>query len=710
MRKLQKQQDKRNTQKQILSRMTALLVGLVCCLTMVLGQGQVVKGASPVIDTTKKGSITIHKYEYNNTDGEEGNGEAGQTVPVGATALDGVGFTLYVLNDYDTAEEIKAYYSSSNTITLNTTDYYTYNSATDTYTAKTGAGTGKVTLRETEKTTASGVLTFSDLPVGIYLVVETGAPAKVTKKEPPFLVSIPMTKPTGDGWNYDVHVYPKNKTTVAGVKLKKTDTTGTIALEGAHFVLQVETATPGEYKTVDEDANGTAIGATVEGIDHVLTTQSGGLIEVNNLAPGTYRFVEVGVGNNYGYIMDGSKSYPFKVDTNGKILDTSDNEIKTEPHITVKNEKPDVEKKVLKKGGDVGTPGNWVDDANYSIGDTVTYQVMVDVPSNVASLKEFKIKDTPSGIKYDSMVRVEYSTDGGTSYSPLTESTHYKATVNGDGFELELTSGGRTAVSNSTGSKIRLRYEAIVQNAAVSTEAGNVNRVDLIYEDKILPEDQDDGNPNPTTKPSDPNSEYKIEDETVVHCFQLDIKKTGADGITTLKDVKFDLYVRDDSNGTVAGDDAKALGLDNTPGVKWRKVNPTVIATNSSGQASIAGLSAGTYYLVETETATGYNLLSKPVKLEIESTSSTSWALNTPAPLIYDKKGTATTTITHSMKVDGGAAQDNLIVNIKNSKGFTLPKTGGAGGFLLTLIGCGVMILGIVLFHKSRDNKKEEAA
>lgn len=706
MRKLQKQQDKRNTQKQILSRMTALLVGLVCCLTMVLGQGQVVKGASPVIDTTKKGSITIHKYEYNNTDGEKGNGEAGQTVPVGATALDDVGFTLYVLNDYDTADEIKAYYSSSNTTTLEPTSYYTYNSTTDTYTAKTGAGTGKVTQKKTG-TTASGVLTFSDLPVGIYLVVETSSPAKVTKKAEPFLVSVPMTNSIQAGWNYDIHVYPKNKTTKGGIKLKKTDASGNPLTKSVSFVLQSDLDNDGVYETVTQNADGDAIGIEDATFSKIFNTTDG-ILEITNLAPGKYRFIEVSVGDNFGYILDGEKKYPFEINSDGTTnLALSPND---GTYITVKNEKPDVEKKVLKKGGDVGTPGDWVDDANYSIGDTVTYQVMVDVPSNVASLKEFKIKDTPSGIKYDSMVRVEYSTDGGTSYSPLTEITHYKATVNGDGFELELTSDGRTAVSNSTGSKIRIRYKAIVQNAAVSTEAGNVNRVDLIYEDKILPENQDDGNPNPTTKPSDPNSEYKIEDETVVHCFQLDIKKTGADGTTKLQDVEFDLYVRDDSSGTVAGDDAKALGLDNTPGVKWRKVNPTVIATNSSGQASIAGLSAGTYYLVETKTATGYNLLSKPVKLEIESTSSTSWAPNTPAPLIYDKNGTATTTITHSMKVDGGAAQDNLTVNIKNSKGFTLPQTGGAGGFLLTVIGCGVMILGIVLFHKSRDNKKEEAA
>ena len=63
-------------------------------------------------------------------------------------------------------------------------------------------------------TDENGILQFSDLPLGMYLVTETNAPQGVITGQP-FLVYLPMTVDSdGDGvldnWNQDVHVYPKN--------------------------------------------------------------------------------------------------------------------------------------------------------------------------------------------------------------------------------------------------------------------------------------------------------------------------------------------------------------------------------------------------------------------------------------------------------------------------------------------------------------------
>jgi len=61
--------------------------------------------------------------------------------------------------------------------------------------------------------------TWSDLQMGLYLVVETTKPDDATAPIVPFLVTVPMTNPTesapsaGDQrttWNYAVHAYPKN--------------------------------------------------------------------------------------------------------------------------------------------------------------------------------------------------------------------------------------------------------------------------------------------------------------------------------------------------------------------------------------------------------------------------------------------------------------------------------------------------------------------
>ena len=62
-------------------------------------------------------------------------------------------------------------------------------------------------------TNAQGTATItgnSKLPMGIYLVQEIDNPA-VDIKAADCLVSLPLTNPAGDGWIYDVHIYPKNQ-------------------------------------------------------------------------------------------------------------------------------------------------------------------------------------------------------------------------------------------------------------------------------------------------------------------------------------------------------------------------------------------------------------------------------------------------------------------------------------------------------------------
>lgn len=62
------------------------------------------------------------------------------------------------------------------------------------------------------ETSNTGVSTATTLPIGLYLVVETKVPEEVHTTTDPFFVSLPMTDATGDHWNYDVTVYPKNQT------------------------------------------------------------------------------------------------------------------------------------------------------------------------------------------------------------------------------------------------------------------------------------------------------------------------------------------------------------------------------------------------------------------------------------------------------------------------------------------------------------------
>ena len=73
-----------------------------------------------------------------------------------------------------------------------------------------------------DPTNEVGKTSAKNLPVGLYLLVETKVPEMVTSTTNPFFVSLPMTTVTGNdnsasqnggtAWNYDVVVYPKQET------------------------------------------------------------------------------------------------------------------------------------------------------------------------------------------------------------------------------------------------------------------------------------------------------------------------------------------------------------------------------------------------------------------------------------------------------------------------------------------------------------------
>ena len=74
-------------------------------------------------------------------------------------------------------------------------------------------------------TDAYGKTGASNLPLGLYLVVETAVPEMVTSTTDPFLVSVPMTSVNGtnatDGgtrWMYDITLYPKNLTGIPSLE------------------------------------------------------------------------------------------------------------------------------------------------------------------------------------------------------------------------------------------------------------------------------------------------------------------------------------------------------------------------------------------------------------------------------------------------------------------------------------------------------------
>ena len=595
---------------------------------------------TPSTITKKSGSITIHKYEYNGKEEIKGTGSEKDKAPDGAKALEDVGFTIYKVAD---EKDLEKYYSINPTALPSVKDY------------TTEKGEIKGTKVGDEITTdKDGIAKFENLALGFYVVVETKTPDKVTTAINPFLVSVPMTTTDGENWLYDVHVYPKNKTTYGGVTLEKQGNTKEDKLAGVTFVLQKKTGDTWTDVTTSE-RDGKAL---------TLVTDENGKISVDGLSQGTYRFIETDRGDNYGYIMDGETTYKFVVGADGQI--TYNGETKKDITITVKNEKPALTKEVKDR-----TKDEWKQDSDYNVGDRVPYKITVKVPSNITKLKYFTVTDTPKNLKDDvSTVEVKVKDE-----NTAVEEKAYTVAEAENGFTVTFHPEKMTSYA---GKELVITYSAELLSTAKTTIEGNSNTAKLEYSNKILP---DTGNPGKDT----------IEDKAIVYTFKLNIiKKANSAKGAALGGVKFDLYkeVPKETEGTVTPEKVKEAGLDTSK--TWLKVASDLTTDSEKGEVSCSGLANGTYYLVETKTVEGYNLLKAPVEvnLKVEYVTTT-------------ENGVTTTKFAENNEPSNGTHSETII----NKNGFQLPTTGGMGTLLFSVIGVIVMIAAAFILLKGR--KKE---
>lgn len=617
------------------------------------------------IDTTKTGSITIHKYEYNESGGEAGTGETTDVnkVPSDAKALEGAGFTIYKVADID---DLAKYYNANPESLPSVDDYLTDGEI----------NASKVLETKSEvKTDNAGIAKFDNLALGFYVVVETTTPDKVTTPVKPFIVSVPMTTKDGDNGLYDVHVYPKNKTTYGGVTLEKTGKDGT-KLEGVTFILQKQNGSSWVNVTKNENT----------GDDLTLKTDKDGRITVEGLSQGKYRFIETDRGTNNGYIMDGATVYEFTVTADGKIV--YDGKTENNIIITVKNEKPDMTKQVKERDKD-----NWKQDADYNVGDMVPYKITIDVPSNITNLKEFTLTDTPTNLDDKEVsLQCEGSDVDLNAYSVAKEGEH--------GFKITFTTEN---MASYAGKQIVVTYNAELLGGAVTTINGNQNTAKLEYSNKILPGQDDKDNPNRPENPDIKPGKDSIEDSAVVYTFKLQILKKAekADG-TPLQDVEFDLYkeVSKETINAITGAKAKNVGLDSEK--YWLKINTDPLKTDENGEVSQSGLANGTYYLVETKTNKNYNLLKEPVKVELNivytTTTKTEWVTDENGVKTLVKNEITKTEFKEGSDTSTGTHTETII----NKKGFTLPITGGMGTVLFSIAGFALMAGAAFVLLKGR--------
>ena len=711
--------------------LSAALALSLCAMPAMADEGTTTTPSTPskAVWTQSVGSITVHKYEFNGKDSEQGaaTGENNDAVPKDAHALKDATFTAYQVWNKD---DLSEYYNGSSDKTQPNVDSLIKKEKGN-YVVADVAKTPKVAEGTTD---VNGIATLkkdindensTDLPLGLYLVVETQSPASVTTRCKPFLVSVPMTRigatKPGEEWLYDVHVYPKNKTTYGDVTLEKygrvgEDNNTKVPLDGVTFELykynkpddNVTAYTVGSKDWTKVEKSATS-GGEGQGAPLDLTTKDG-KITVKDLTQGYYCFVETDLGTNQKYILNQTPHY-FKVNndsTSDTFTITSTGTLVINPNenanltIEVVDTQPDVDKKVKNRNPKEGEK-DWVDASDYSVGDQVSYTITVKVPHELLAAYAddstdvvLTVKDTPKNLwVVEDTIEAKPS---GENAEAVTEGVNITidetaSTDNGKGFTATFTKSALNALVG-TGDTFVITYKAVLKDTAVMTVAGNPNTVSLEYSNKIG-----------TDGKIVPGSKKEIHNSAVVYTFKITIEKRGENANGALLDgVTFDLYKLDNTNGTVKGSD---IGFtDENKNNKFVKVKENLTTVN--GYVSASGLANGDYYLVETKTADKtYNLLSGPVKVTLNVEYTTTWTKTET----YDENGNLihidtreTTEKFGNVVNENGEGYTNIVVI--NRKGFNLPTTGGFGTLLFSGIGVLLVVAGVgVLLSLKKKNR-----
>lgn len=621
----------------ITKKITSIVLALLLAVSAFAGLAI----TASAVDVPTSAKLTIHKYDLDETTANQssiGNigtltGTTDDAPAAGTKPLAGAEFTIYYQGGLGTAVPEEP------------------NTSTATKATKTTNGSG----------VAEFTIDGTTLPVGLYYVVETSSPAKVTTKATPFYVYLPMTVQnvgdnSGTAWNSDVHVYPKNLTTLGGATLTK-------KINNALITADTTLVVPPKFKLVEYNDNteGTAIATGIEAkagynavtkadgldakYDTVVIAQKDGVIAVDGLPVGTYAFIETDAaqvveGKNLPVdstprVFTVSQGYNVDVTTTeanfGTIAKITANDNGTYSFTMDNSSEPTVSKAV--------------DKTNAQIGENVTWTITPVVPADIATYQKYIVTDQivdELDIKDASAVTV--TATGAT----LTKDTDYTITVVNKLVTVDFTATGRAALATATELKIAIVTQ--INSSAVADQA-ITNKAELEYQNSF----QTESKKTPSNGPETTTGAFKIEK---VDASNANEKLAGVE--FTLSDAQGNALTVTGTAGNYTICKAGTEGATST------------VVTNTNGEIYVKGLAYKTYKLTETKTNNGYQLLTAPVNIPVE-------------------KGTSANAIT-----------------IENVKQPNLPLTGGMGTILFSVAGIALIGGAAFFFIRSRKTRKEE--
>ena len=495
-----------------------LIITILAIIMLIVAIGNTAKA---VIDETKKVSLTITKYEHSNGSGEN-------------KEFAGVEFTVSLVpNETGTVDEAVKYIEN-NTVT-----------------------------KYTKTTPENGTIKFENLEQGRYLVQETNAPKNVVTKVESFLIDLPRTNNNGDGWDYDVTVYPKNITIYGTVTLNQVTQDGE-NLPGTIWELQKMNSNK-QWEKYDYEEE--------------LSTDENGKIQIQNLEVGKYRFIQEQAEE--GYILDKSGFIEFEFDTKNM-----------EYEFTAVNEKLEIQKQVLQDDGTYSASQNaFKTDIN-------SWKITSDVADIISKMEVYKIKDElPDGLSYKNDSIKVYGINKENEQVEISKDYYkkdLKETIIEISFDTEELEGYKNIV---------IKYDTEFKDNVSYGEF--TNKAYLIYTDYI----EEDG----TSK-----SEYTISSEAKVYTGAVLINKIDEKGnplkgaifkiAKSKEQAKAGVFITD-KNGKDITSISDENGYVVFDGLKY----------DTKTSYWIVEVQAPSYE--EDGEIKYYNLLQKPVEVKVDSTS-----------------------------------------------------------------------------------------